>query len=110
MTLLSISTEFKRPNIRDEREYTEAERPIKSLKLTLEQADIVFNKEHKALLAVTSFFGRRIVSIPGGRGLGYLEALDDEIEILKKGGYSLPDWRQVKVVDIRNQYPAWNSE
>jgi hypothetical protein len=38
---------------------------------------------------------------------GYFQATDDEITILRQGGYELPDWRALTIVDLSSQFPDW---
>jgi hypothetical protein len=91
--------------------YPEKEHPIAALELFLREADILFDKEQRAILAIMDHLrSQQIVASPGPKGVGYFQATDDEIDILTKAGYSLPDWRKLTVVDLGHQYPAWNSQ
>jgi len=73
----------------------------------LEAAEILFDKGRNPILTISSRFSKTIADAPGPRDCGYFQAADDEIEILKGAGYTLPDWRELKISDLALQYPAW---
>jgi len=94
MTLLQVSKKWS------------ATRPLEALELKLQEAVIVFDQEKRAILAP----GQRIENAPGPQGVGYLQATDEEINLLREAGYSLPDWRKLSISDLRRQYPDWSSK
>ena len=39
--------------------------------------------------------------------IGYWNATDDEMDILRRNGYPLADWRNLSIAEIAKQYPEW---
>ena len=85
----------------------EATRPVEYIKLQLIDAEIFFDRDGTAKLMVRKkFFGTYLFNNSGG-STGYWQATDEEIDLLRKGGYELPDWRRLMVADIGQLYPNW---
>jgi hypothetical protein len=69
--------------------------------VNLRDAEIVSTSKGEHLLACrVEREYRRIVDPPGDKLLGYLEATDEEIGILQRASYELPDWRLTKLVEL----------
>jgi hypothetical protein len=79
---------------------------IESIKLSLIEAEIFFDQQGAAkLMEKSKFFGTQMLMSTSD--IGYWNATDDEMDILRKNGYPLPDWRNLSIADIAKQYPEW---
>jgi hypothetical protein len=81
---------------------------IKSLELSLIEAEIFFDEHGNAEVMEKSKFATRTLS--GTSGICYWKATDEEIDILRRNGCTLPDWRDLGVADIAEQHPNWAPE
>jgi hypothetical protein len=108
MTLLAVSE--KRSGSPDLR-HPENKQPVESLELSLREANILFDDQQRPILVVTAYSSTHITTPHSPhwtlRQAGYFQATDDEIDILRQGGYQLPDWRALTIVDMSGQFPDW---
>ena len=83
-------------------------RTINSIGLSLVEAEIFFDRHGNAKLMEKGILGTRMLS--SASDVGYWKATDEEIDSLRRNGYTLPDWRTISVADIAKQYPDWAPE
>jgi len=85
----------------------EEERKVEALSLRLRSATILFDQGRNPILAVSELFSKMTISPPPGPSWsGYFRATDDEIEILRAAGYTLPDWRELRIGELALRYPT----
>jgi hypothetical protein len=84
-------------------------RRIESIQLSLVQAEIFFDQHGNAKVMEKSMYSTQMLS-SASASMGYWEATDEEIDILRRSGLPLADWRNLSVADIAKQYPDWAPE
>jgi hypothetical protein len=90
---------------------------VLSINLSLVEAEIFFDRLGNAKLMEKSAAGAQMLSSAMltssstlDIGYGYWKATDEEIDILRRSGYQLADWRTLSVADIAKQCPDWALE
>ena len=85
---------------------TEDQRPIDSISLRLIEAEIFFDRDGvPKLMEREKIFGTHLFNKRGS--VGFWKATNEEIDLLRSGGYQLPDWRDLSVADIAAFHPLW---
>jgi hypothetical protein len=98
MKVLKVSRKRSVKAIVEELELDENQKTTESVELRLLEAEILFDQQRTPVLVAQPYRGssdKEVTPPPGPTWLGYFNATDDEVETLRKAGYTLADWRHV---------------